>query len=63
MKVILFPNDGGVSVMTPNLECGLTVEQIALKDVPAGVAFIIVDADAIPETPDFSNPAGFGATK
>ena len=49
--------------MSPNPDCGLTVEQIALKDVPAGVAFIIVEADAIPETPDFSQPAGFGATK
>ena len=63
MKVILFTNESGVSVMSPNPECGLTVEQIALKDVPEGIPFLIVDADAIPETPDFSQPAGFGATK
>ena len=32
---IIFPNDeGGVSVIVPAPECGLTIEEIAAKDVP-----------------------------
>jgi hypothetical protein len=32
---IIYPNDdGGVSVIVPAAECGLTIEQIAAKDVP-----------------------------
>jgi len=35
MKIIVFTNgNGGVSVMTPVLDSGLTVEQIAEKDIP-----------------------------
>jgi hypothetical protein len=35
MKIIVFINgNGGVSVMTPVLDSGLTVEQIAEKDIP-----------------------------
>ena len=36
MKII-YPNDeGGVAVITPAPECGLSIEEIARKDVPAG---------------------------
>lgn len=32
---IIFPNDeGGVSVIIPAPECGLSIEEIAAKDVP-----------------------------
>ena len=32
---IIFPNyDGGVSVIVPAPECGLSIEEIAAKDVP-----------------------------
>jgi hypothetical protein len=47
---IIYPNDdGGVSVIVPAAECGLTIEQIAAKDVPAGKPFKIVDVSDIPE--------------
>lgn len=47
---ILYPKpEGGVVVLIPALDCGLTVEQIAAKDVPAGVPFRIVEASVIPE--------------
>lgn len=36
-----------VAVLIP-CECGLTVEQIGQKDVPAGIPFWIVDASTIP---------------
>ena len=34
---IIYPtDDGGVAVIIPAAECGLTIEEIAAKDVPAG---------------------------
>jgi hypothetical protein len=49
-KRIIFQNEtGGVSVIVPFLGGGLTVAQIAAKDVPAGAAFKIVDAADIPD--------------
>lgn len=48
-KRIIYPNDdGGVSVIIPAPECGLTIEQIAAKDVPAGKPYKIVDVAEIP---------------
>ena len=52
---IIFPNDdGGVAVIIP-AECGLTIEEIAAKDVPAGKPFEIVDVSDIPEDRTFRN--------
>ena len=46
---IIYTNDnGGVSVIVPAPECGLTVEQIALKDVPFGKPFKIIDISDLP---------------
>jgi hypothetical protein len=46
---IIYPNDdGGVSVIVPAPECGLTIEEIAAKDVPAGKPYKIVEAADIP---------------
>lgn len=51
---IIFPNDdGGVSVIVPAPECGLTIEEIAAKDVPAGKPFKIVDVSDIPSDRTF----------
>ena len=48
-KRIIYPNDdGGVYVIIPAPECGLTIEQIAAKDVPAGKPYKIVDVAEIP---------------
>ena len=45
---IIYQNDtGGVAVLTP-ADCGLTIEQIAAKDVPTGKVYKIVDAADIP---------------
>jgi hypothetical protein len=55
-KKIIYPTqDGGVAVVTPILECGLTAEEIAAKDVPGGVPFKIVDASEIPTDRTFRN--------
>jgi len=46
---IIYPaDDGGVAVIIPAAECGLTIEQIAAKDVPAGKPYQIVDVADIP---------------
>ena len=47
-KRIIYQNDtGGVAVLTP-ADCGLTIEEIAAKDVPTGKAYKIVDVSEIP---------------
>jgi hypothetical protein len=51
---IIYPtDDGGVAVIIPAVECGLTIEEIAAKDVPTGKPFRIVDVSDIPEDRTF----------
>lgn len=51
---IIYPTpEGGVAIIIPAPDCGLTVEEIAAKDVPAGVPFRIVEADTIPSDRTF----------
>ena len=51
-RVIYPTDDGGVAVIVP-AECGLTIEEIAAKDVPAGKPFEIVDVSEIPSDRTF----------
>jgi hypothetical protein len=56
MKLIIYPNDnGGISILTPAPECGLSLQEIAAKDVPAGKPWKIVDAADIPADRTFRN--------
>lgn len=53
---IIYPNDdGGVSIIVPAPECGLTIEEIAAKDVPAGKPYKIIDVSEIPSDRTFRN--------
>ena len=53
---IIYPtDDNGVAVIIPALECGLSIEAIAAKDVPQGVPFKIVDVADIPSDRTFRN--------
>jgi hypothetical protein len=53
---IIYPTDeGNVAIIIPAAECGLTIEEIAAKDVPAGKPFKIVDASDIPTDRTFRN--------
>jgi hypothetical protein len=53
---IIYPtDDGGVAIIIPVPDCGLTIEQIAAKDVPAGKEFKIVDVADIPTDRTFRN--------
>jgi len=54
-KRILYPTDeGGVAIIVP-ADCGLTIEEIAAKDVPVGKPFKIVDVSEIPTDRTFRN--------
>jgi len=53
---IIYPSDnGGVIVLIPAFECGLTIEEIAAKDVPQGKPYKIVDVAGIPSDRTFRN--------
>ena len=59
---IIYPTeDGGVAVIVPAPECGLTIEEIAAKDVPAGKTYKIVDVSDIPSDRTFRNAWEFSA--
>lgn len=53
---IIYPNDdGGVSIIVPAPNCGLSIDDIAKKDVPAGKPYKIVDVADIPSDREFRN--------
>jgi hypothetical protein len=53
---IIYPtDDGGVAVIIPAAECGLTIQQIAAKDVPMGKPYKIVDVSDVPSDRTFRN--------
>lgn len=55
-KRIIYPTpEGGVAVIVPAPNCGLTIEEIAAKDVPTGVQYQIVNVEDIPTDRTFRN--------
>ena len=54
-RIIYKTADGGVAVIVPAPECGLTIEEIAAKDVPQGKPFQIIDAADQPSDRLFRN--------
>jgi len=55
-KRIIYPtDDGGVAIIVPAADCGLTIEEIARKDVPFGKPYQVVLASDIPEDRTFRN--------
>jgi hypothetical protein len=67
-KIIYQTDDGGVCIISPCLECGLSLQEIAKKDVPAGKPYKIIDASVLPSDRrfrgawevDMSTPDGYG---
>lgn len=65
MKII-YPHENGIAVITTTGV--LAIEDVARKDVPAGVPYLIVQDSDIPADrtyrnaweADFSNPTGYG---
>jgi len=55
-KRIIYPNnEGGVSILTPSPSWKGTLEELAIKDVPAGKPYKIVDGSEIPSDRTFRN--------
>jgi len=59
-KRIIYPTDnGGVAIIVPAPEWlaqeGNTVELLAIKDVPAGKQYKIIDTDDVPSDRTFRN--------
>jgi len=53
---VIYPTpDGGVAILVPIPDCGLTLEEIIAKDVPPGVPYKIIDAADIPTDRTFRN--------
>lgn len=54
-RILYQTEDGGVAVIVPVDNCGLTVEEIATKDVPSGRPYKIVDVSEVPSDRTFRN--------
>tara|TARA_A100001388_G_scaffold74749_2_gene53100 strand:- start:1844 stop:2053 length:210 start_codon:yes stop_codon:yes gene_type:complete len=50
---IIFPEETGIAVIIPSGD--LSVEATALKDVPSGVKYKIINASDLPQERDFRN--------
>nr|BAR18062.1 hypothetical protein [uncultured Mediterranean phage uvMED] len=53
-RIIYKNTDGSISIIIPT-DCGLTVEQIAQKDVPTGLNYKIVNVSEISSDRTFRN--------
>ncbi len=70
-RIIYQTAEGGVAILIPTPEClaERTIEEIAAKDVPAGVPYKIINAEDMPSDRTFRNaweaqidtPDGVGA--
>lgn len=70
MERIVYPNENndGICIIIPAYDCGLSLGEIAIKDVPSGIPYIIINENDIPNDrtfrdaweADFSNPDGYG---
>jgi hypothetical protein len=55
-QVIIYPNDNGtVAIVYPAPDCGMSIQQIAEKDVPEGKPFQIIDSSLLPTDVEFRN--------
>jgi hypothetical protein len=58
---IIYPtDDGGVAIIVP-ADCGLTIDEIAAKDVPEGKPYKIVDVSDIPSDRTFRDAWEYSA--
>lgn len=54
-RIIYKTPEGGVAIIIPAPDTGLTIQQIAAKDVPHGIPYEIVNVSDIPEDRTFRN--------
>ena len=68
MKILYPQTNGEIAILMPVENCGLTIKEIAMKDVPAGVPYLICQDSDLPSDwstssaweVDFSKPDGYG---
>jgi len=53
-RIVYTDDDGTLAIIVP-ADCGLTIEEIAAKDVPTGKEYHIVDVADIPTDRTFRN--------
>lgn len=46
-RIVYIEENGSIGIIVP-ADCGLTIEEIAEKDVPTGLTYHIVDKSEIP---------------
>ena len=71
MKCAIYPNDNGISIMRISAECKMLEKDVANKDVPLGVPYLLIAEQDIPKDwgerdaweADFTTPDGFGGEK
>ena len=54
-RFIYTRDDGGISIVSPADNCGLTLEQIKAKDCPSGKTVYTVNKSAVPTDRSFRN--------
>ena len=68
-KIIYPQENGSIAIIIPAPNCGISIEEIARKDVPADTPYLILDDLDIPHEhseyfnaweADFSDPHGHG---
>jgi hypothetical protein len=68
-KVIAYKksDDNSIVLLYPNLNCGIPIEEIARKDVPSEIPYILINKEELPDyeffdafEADFTNPNGYG---
>jgi hypothetical protein len=68
-QIVIYPNEYGIlAILVPPPGVELPIEQIALKDVPEGRPFRIIEMSDLPEDgqyrnaweADFTTPDGYG---
>ena len=68
-QLIIYKSEtGNAMLIIPAPNCGVSIEEIARKDVPVGLPYHIVDASQVPEDmtfyaaweADFTSPTGYG---
>ena len=52
-RIVYLRDDGGVTILMPSDNCGLTVEEIQAKDVPPGKTSYIIDKSEVPTDRSF----------
>jgi hypothetical protein len=67
--LIIYPQiNDKIVIVNPALNCGLTIQEIAQKDVPEGVPYVFINSSELPPhldlfdawEADFSKPDGYG---